>query len=123
VPKSRLLVSETSAEIHNADELEFIVIGEILQEEIPQLRREPNGMINPGIWSFEIKGDFNRVRDCFDGGKRIFRVVRGDGSTDSTDGIIPELRLPNGDVFEVVIRASGERISKPASLSSERTSN
>lgn len=118
MPKSRLLVSETSAEIHAADELEFVVIGEILKEQIPPLRREPNEMIDPGIWSFEIEGDFNKVRECFDGGKRIFRVVRGDGSTDSTDGVIPELKPPNGDVFEVVIRASGERISKPASLSS-----
>ena len=113
--KSHLWMSEASAEIHDADELEFVVIGEILQEDIPPLIREPYGLIDPGTWVFVIKGDFNKVRECFDGGqRRIFRVVRGNGSTDITNGAIHKWGLPNGDVFAVEISASGERISKPA---------
>lgn len=111
------MVSAESAEIHDADELEFVDIGEILQEDIPPPRREPNGRIDPGTWFLEIEGDYKRAREYF-GTQRIFRVVRGDGSTVSTNGFIQKLEPPNGDVFEVTIRASGERISKPPSLSS-----
>lgn len=114
--KSHLWMGEASAEIHDADESEFAVIGEILQEEIPPLRVEPHRMIDPGTWFFAIKGDFNRAWECLKGQQRmrIFRVVRGDGSTDSTSGFIRDLDPPNGDVFGVAISASGERISKPA---------
>ena len=114
--KSRLWVSEASTEIHDADELKFVVIGEILQEDIPPLIREPNRMIDPGTWVFVVEGDINRASECRRGGqRRIFRVVRGDGSTVSTNGHIQNMVLHNGDVFEVVISASGERISKPGS--------
>ena len=118
--KSRLLMSEESVEFHDADESEFVVIGEILQEEIPPLGVEPYRMIDPGTWFFIIKGDFNRARECLVGKQRMrtIRVVREDGATVSTNGHIQKLGTPNGDVFEVAISASGERISKPASLSS-----
>ena len=117
--KSHLWMGEASAEIHDADESEFVVIGEILQEDIPPLIRERHRMPDPGTWFLVIKGGFNKVRECLDGGqRRIFRVVRGDGSTDSTDGVIQNLDPPNGDVFEVAIKASGEKKSKPANLSS-----
>ena len=118
--KSRLWMGEESAEIHDADESKFVAIGEILREEIPPLRVEPYRMTDPGTWFFVIKGDFNKALECFEGNqrRRIFRVVRGDGSTVSTNGSIQKLKPPNGDVFEVTIRASEERILKPASLSS-----
>lgn len=104
--KSHLWMSEASAEIHDADELEFVVIGEILQEDIPPLIKERHRMPDPGTWFLVIKGGFNKVRECFDGKQRmrIFRVVRGDGSTISTNGHIQKLGPPNGDVFEVEIR-------------------
>lgn len=120
MPKSRLLVSKESAEIHDADELEYVDIGGILQEYIPPVIRESSGQPDPGTWVFVIEGDFKRARECFDGcdRMRIFRVVRGDGETVSTNGHIQNVGFPNGGVFKVEISAKEERISKPASLSS-----
>lgn len=118
--KSHLWMGEVSATIHDADESEFVVIGEILQEDIPPWIEEPNRMPDPGTWFFVIEGGLDRARECFDGCNRmrIFRVVRGDGSKDSTNGHIQNVGFSNGDVFEMAIRANGKRISKPASLSS-----
>lgn len=118
--KSHLLMSEASAEIDDADALEFVVIGEILQEYIPPVIVERKRMPDPGTWFFAIEGDISRAQECFDGQHRmrIFRVVRGDGATVSTNGHIQNMMPHNGEVFEVAISARGERISKPASLSS-----
>ena len=107
-----LLVSNTTTAICDEDESNYVILGKIEWDHIPELIIEPGKMKEPGQWEFVLKGDFREALHYETPGERkAFRVKRENGHTCSSEGFFLLPPKPVGDgIFELTIQASGKRV-------------